>query len=197
MARKRAGRAQSGRKRARATRKPDPPAPPASLSPAAYAKRRGVSREAVSKAIRQGRIPVLPGGRLDPAAADAAWLANSLARPGPPGPALAGGGNGVVVSLTEAQIRLTFAKAQREELELAEASGRLVPVADVRDAAFRCTRAARDLLQTVPDRLAEVLVGVAEPAEIRRLLREELGRAIDELEALEPEPLETPAEVEA
>jgi hypothetical protein len=154
------------------------------LTRAAYARYRGVSKEAVGKAIRQGRIPVGPDGRVDPAVADLAWDRNtSPARSS--GPQASGP---PPVDLTEARTMHEYAKAQLAELELGERQGQLVAVADMRDAAFRATRAARDLILTVADRLAEVLVGVTDAGVIRRLLREELGRACDELSAIEPEP---------
>jgi hypothetical protein len=87
-----------------------------------------------------------------------------------------------------------YAKAQLAELELGERQGQLVAAADMRDAAFRSTRAARDIILSAEDRLGEVLAGVSDPGEVRRLLREELGRALDELASLELEPeIEAPA----
>ena len=46
------------------------------LSQAEYAAHRGVSRAAVHKAARSGRIELTPDGRIDRDAADAAWLQN-------------------------------------------------------------------------------------------------------------------------
>jgi hypothetical protein len=87
-----------------------------------------------------------------------------------------------------------YAKAQLAELELGERQGQLVAVADMRDAAFRATRSARDLILSVADRLGEVLAGVSDAGEVRWLLREELGRGLDELSTLELEPeAEAPA----
>jgi hypothetical protein len=98
------------------------------------------------------------------------------------------------VDLTEARTMHEYAKAQLAELELGERQGQLVPVADMRDAAFRATRSARDLILSVADRLGEVLAGISDPREVRRLLRDELGRGLDELASVEPEPeAEAPA----
>jgi hypothetical protein len=58
------------------------------ITQAEYARRRGVSREAVSKARRQGRLArALVDGLIDPAVADAEWRETTLARAGgrPPG----------------------------------------------------------------------------------------------------------------
>lgn len=47
------------------------------LSIRAYAQHRGVSHTAVQKALRNGRIQLDPDGTIDPAKADAAWIANA------------------------------------------------------------------------------------------------------------------------
>src|SRR3989442_9132697 len=49
---------------------------------AEYARHRRCSRRAVYDALRAGRIARLPGGRIDPVAADRAWKVNTLAHVG-------------------------------------------------------------------------------------------------------------------
>lgn len=49
------------------------------LTRARYAKHRGVSRQAVAKAIAAGRITLLPDGTIDAARADAEWSDNTNA----------------------------------------------------------------------------------------------------------------------
>ena len=183
-------------KRTRPPSKPPAARPPVTLSQAAYARHRGVSREAVNRAIREGRIPVGANGRINPAEADAAWERNTTPRPDAhPAPALAGGDT-EPMSLNEARTRHESAKAKLAELELGERSGQLIPVSEMRDVAFRASRAARDLLQSIPDRVAEVLLGQTDANEIRRLLHDEIGRAVDELASVAPEE-EPPAAREA
>lgn len=59
---------------------------PALVTQAEYARRRGVSREAVRKAVDAGRISVLGNDKLiDPAVADIQWEQNSRKRVAPPG----------------------------------------------------------------------------------------------------------------
>ncbi len=58
------------------------------ISRRAYAKQRGVSEMAVRKAIATGRITVLADGTIDPARADADWIAQT-------DPALQRGAQGV------------------------------------------------------------------------------------------------------
>ena len=47
------------------------------MSIRAYARHLGVAHSAVQKAIRGGRIQLEPDGSIDPAKADAAWIANA------------------------------------------------------------------------------------------------------------------------
>lgn len=50
---------------------------PGLVSKAAYARHRGVTRQAVDYALKVQRITAEPDGRIDVAKADAAWLANT------------------------------------------------------------------------------------------------------------------------
>ena len=52
-----------------------------SLSKAEYARHRGCSRAAVTKAIKSGRISVEPDGSIDPEKADREWQANTKGAP--------------------------------------------------------------------------------------------------------------------
>lgn len=150
------------------------------MTPAEYARYRKCSREAVSKAIRQGRIPVGSNGRIDPKMADAAWDANTPRARGPAEPPALELPNGQPLNLTHAKTLREAWLAEKARLEVGEMSGELVRISDVRDVAFRAARSARDLLHSIPDRLAEVLAGLG-PDEIRRLLTGEVHRVSSEL----------------
>jgi hypothetical protein len=52
------------------------------VSQAEYARHRGVSEAAVSKAVSQRRITLTPDGLIDPLAADAQWARNTRVRAG-------------------------------------------------------------------------------------------------------------------
>lgn len=134
------------------------------ISRAEYAKRRGVSRSAVTKAVRSGRITLIDGQWIDPVAADAQWAhhtdptqslrasrgrvdapaAPPNAAPAPsPAPFDSRG-------LLEAKRRREDAQAAIAELELAEKTGRLVDVEQLRPmyadmvSAFKTALLARD-----------------------------------------------------
>lgn len=203
-ARLRAASASAPRAR-RAPREPRAPAKPradGALSQAEYARRRGVSREAVSKAIRDGRIRLDERGRLDPVAADAAWRANTdPGRPGsnsaaasdapgdPPTPspaalaAAAAGATTLPEGMTYAEARALreWNQALMVDLQRRQLDGKLVEIAKVDDAAFRAARTVRDLLMALPDRLDAELAATNDPNEVHRRLEDELRRICDEL----------------
>lgn len=161
---------------------------PALLTPAAYARRRGVTKQAVAAAISTGRIPtVRRAGRrmVDPTVADAAWTENTdpskpLGRRGhlnghaAPAP-------GTVAAET---LLLTEVRRKREEFALARESGLFVEAAAVERRAFDQARAAQKALLSIPARLP-----LTEAQ--RKMLRLELLRVCAQL-ADEP-----PAELEA
>lgn len=184
----------AARKRPKPKRKA-PPVKPVAIAQAEYARRRGCSREAVSKAVQERRISVDAQGRLNPDVADAEWTRNTLPRPAvnaaPASPDVPTSAGGRLITLVEAKTKREWALARKAELELGEMAGQLVRVDEVRDLVFTATRAARDRFETIPDRLAEVLVGETDPEVIRRKLAGEIRVAIDELLKLdlrEPEP---------
>lgn len=158
-----------------------------------YANHRGVSREAVRKAIRDGRIHTDARGRIEWLKADAAWAANTDPATGvapttlPPEVAtLAGakplprmlGPDGRPFEITYANARAMheYFKAQLAELELGERSGKLIPREEIDDVLTRVFRSARDAILAIPDRVGDDLAVIDDPNELRRRLREELER---------------------
>jgi len=179
------------------------PAPPL-LSQAKYAEHRGVSRNAVHIAVRTGRIPTTPDGKIDPAIADAAWEANtdpssprSVVTGNPYGP-----NGGAPNGLSSASQTLHAHKVRQAEIDIAMSElalererGHLVPAADVEKEAFETARRVRDALASMPDRLAPVLAGILDPLEVRRVLADEVRKACAEL-AGSPEPSGAVAAIE-
>jgi hypothetical protein len=135
------------------------------ISRAEYAKRRGVSRSAVTKAVRSGRITLIDGQWIDPVAADAQWAhhtdptqslrasrgraaapaAPPVAAPDPP-PAFDSRG------LLEAKRRREDALAAIAELELAEKRGVLVNVEQLKPALMQAFHAQKTELLSLPDK---------------------------------------------
>lgn len=160
-----------------------------------YAKRRGVSPEAVSKAVETGRISTVLDAagkrKIDPAKADAQWELNTSkamqrkptapARPPvseSPDPApTAGAGPSYAQSRA---IREAYA-ARLAKLEFEEKSEKLVEVDKVKVEAFRTARIVRDAILAVADRIDAELAVLNDRNEINRVLKTELVRALEDL----------------
>ena len=165
------------------------------VSQRAYARHRGVTHRAVQKAIAAGRIPVTPGGKVDPEAADRAWASNTdeskprnsvsgtprMAATAPPAAPAPSGSNGAASGYQAARALHETYRARTARLEYERLSGMLVQVEDVRVEAFTAARRVREAILSVPDRLAPVLAAMTDPAEIHRTLVAELRQALEEL----------------
>lgn len=158
------------------------------IKPAEYARRRGVTRAAVSKAILRCRIPLIEG-KLDPLVADTLWQARTdpdqqkralgqnrdQAPPSrevnaPPGE-----------SYDEVRRRRELAEMRLAELELQEREGLLVKAADVEQAGSRLASAIVQKLEAIPERIAAEFGADDESrGKLRRRLREEIDRVRDE-----------------
>jgi len=195
----------------------------ARMTVAAYARHRKVSRRAVYDALAQGRIARLPGGMIDPVAADRAWRVNTLphvgGKPRPKGNAadrravetgeaegrrLLGVGAGRVLSFNDARRGRELVKLSREALALRKLRGETVDLKDAQRRAFHFARMWRDRMDAAVSREAPIMaadLGVEEGAMWRRLkrfmtgLQEELA-TMDVGEALATDPAEDEEEAD-
>lgn len=181
------------------------------LSQAEYAKHRGVSEAAVSKAIKANRITLQADGKVDPVAADAQWAQNSRVRASagkPPGsaasaaagsaapaeqlalvPADPGAAQAVESKPGESgywasRTRREQAEAEMAEMKLAEQQGELIRVAAVRTALAGVLSSTRDSLMQMPARLSPVLAAETDPARVHDALQEEINKCLGQLSAL-------------
>jgi hypothetical protein len=187
---------------------------PASSSPAelakfvglrAFARLRGVSPTAVSKAIASGRIrSAEKRGRkweIDLEAASAEWTANtdpSKQRPpessnpkrgsqadlfddGPVRLPPTNGSGPLAVSMQRAAAIKLSCQAQLARLEYEERSGSLVKKDRVTLEAFQLARAIRDALLAIPDRLAASIAGESDERTVHEMLRVELVAVLGHL----------------
>lgn len=176
------------------------------MTQAEYARHRGVSRQAVSKALRTGRIVLVEGGKIDPEVADAAWRQNT--DPSKPSNSVAGNPGGAVPGARRPVLRVQHvasgastpgpdyqvSRAVREtymaklaRLEYEVKTGKLIDAEESQQAAFADNRRVRDLLLAIPDRTAAQMAACSDPAECHRLLAAEIRRACEELSD-EPSP---------
>ena len=166
------------------------------VTQAEYARRRGVAKSAVAKAVKEKRITLIDG-RIDPAVADIQWQQNTRARAdsgragaslpiehgggqpfaenAPQGPDSASAASGD--DYQSLRVRRERASVEREERENAREAKLLVSREAAWRGVFDAFRALRDEAMGVPLRAAPQLVGLADSREIERIIHDELRRA--------------------
>lgn len=173
---------------------------------AQYAAHRGISPQAVRKAIKEGRLKraLSHDGRrtlIDQAAADREWDANTQESKRRPAASINAGkaaaqGRPVQSGAQAPQIELNYTKARaiREhfaaklaELEYREKAGQLLRADDVKLAVFKTNRLFRDAVQNIPIRVVNelaALVGDVPPEqrhEMMQVMQREIDRALEQL----------------
>jgi hypothetical protein len=139
----------------------------------AFAKKNAVTPEAISKALKTGRLTLDRTGRLG-ATAQRQWEGQR---------ALRTGHSQSVAGIAAVRLEREKAKLEVEKLNLAERRGKLVDAGKVKDALVvrfqQCRDNARRLHHTLPPKL----VGRTE-MEIRGILSDEVDRLLAELSDL-------------
>lgn len=180
------------------------------ISQAEYAKHRGCSEAAVSKAISANRISLIDG-KIDPAVADVQWAKNTRVRAGsgrppagestppseqlglmpegtpdkPAGDASAPGGD----DYWKSRSRREAAEAELAEMDLATKRGELIQVKAVELVWSSALASCREHLLQVRARLAPMLAVETETFRIEQLLDLEHNRALNFLAGVElPKP---------
>lgn len=167
------------------------------ISQAEYARRRGVAKSAVAKAVKEGRITLIDG-KIDPAVADIQWAQNTRARAdaGRPASEQAEGMGDAPQAANNApqapdsaptakddyqalRVRREIAAVEREERENAREAGLLVSRTAVRTAVFDAFRALRDEILSTPERAAPAVVGLSDTRDIERVFSDELRKAFE------------------
>lgn len=152
-----------------------------------YAKQRGVTKQAVSKALRDGRISYTEdeNGRkmIDPSTADQEWNDNThVPRSAPKEPSISTDKPPKVGPSYADSRRIREAyQAQLAKLDFEERRGKLVSSDQVKTEAFKIGRAVREAILNVPDRIAAELAGETDQHKVHTRLREELEKALEEL----------------
>jgi hypothetical protein len=159
---------------------------PGLISILAYAKRRGVSHTAVLKAIRDGRISTVgPKRRIDPEVADREWRESTdLTKSRNSVTGTSGKkrrGEDQTLNFNSARAVHETYKARKAKLEFEQMKGRLVLAEDVRRRWFTIGRRIRESVMGVADRVAPVVTGMSDSAEVHRIISSELRTALEEL----------------
>lgn len=156
--------------------------------PVDYAKHRGVSRQAVHKAIAEGRIELVQG-RINREIADREWAANTTdsgSAAGGPGAAAsprtgAGGASDPTprLSYNEARTAWQWYRARIAQLDYEERAARLVDAEKVKQAAFEQARRLQEKIMAIPDGLGPI-IAMKPRAECTRILQLALRQALEE-----------------
>ena len=144
---------------------------------AASRKRRGLvggSVQAVSMAVRTGRIHTTPDGKIDPRAADRDWLANSRVRV-----VHSKNGGDMVYLRARAEGEVYRARLAKQAYE--QRQNVLIQRDQVEANAFAKGRILRDNLLNLPGRLAAIIAAEPDAGKIHALLTTELRGALAEL----------------
>ena len=176
------------------------------ITPAEYARRRGVSRAAVSIAIRDGRITLI-NGKIDPAVADIQWERNTrraVGRGGQATTSLRAPADGSAQAADaspdrsepsapepaksehnydSARAKREYHEAQLAEMRALERQGLLVEAARVKLAMADIMRVVADGLERIPDRVSVQIHPSMTQAEIHAQLERELQSIREDLQA--------------
>lgn len=162
---------------------------------AEYARMRGCSKAAVTKACKRKQIHLVDG-LVDPIDADQTWPKNAPHGPAaepkapprgarPPATSNGNGNGSQPADLDYWKVRADheWQKARLAELELAQQEGRLLDAEEVKRELFDSYRLVRESLQTIPARMCGVLAGEKDEDRIHRLLSDAIDEALIQLHA--------------
>lgn len=146
------------------------------ISPAEFARTKGVHRQSVYEAIRGGRLTAIDG-KLDPAVANIQWEANrkrprSQPDPEPPTDVPEG------ADYWGSKARREAAEAEIAELKAAELRGDLVRRGVVEREFAAKLVALRESLEVLAERLSAQVAAESDAAVCRRMLRDEHRNAL-------------------
>ena len=154
------------------------------VSHAAFGKLVGVSKQAVSKAVHEGRLihSVLKDGTINASLGIAEWERNNPVSERPTGKA--GTDPRAGAQAAKSRDAKQYFEAKLLELEYKKKSGEVISVAEMQSTVMELTRRARDMLLTTAARIAPVLAGTNDTQECYRLVETEMNDALDRLAAM-------------
>ncbi len=150
------------------------------LTPAEYARHRGVSRVAVHKAIRDGRIAIVRG-RISRDVADRDWTENTAPAAPPAGGEASESAAGITYN--RARTLEKVVRARIAQFTLDELQKKLVDAEDVLQAADDHGRRVKDALMTLPGRLGPRVAAEKSRVKCEQMILAEVRRLCEELAA--------------
>jgi len=170
------------------------------ITQAEYARRRGVAKSAVAKAVRESRITLIDG-KVDPAVADIQWAQNTRTR-ADSGRATTGNASDATLPIADASAapsgpdaspaapgyadyRAIREKAEAEMAQRANAkdAGLLVERTRVERGMFDVVRALRDAVMAIGQRASPRCIGLADARDIEHVITDETRKALEGFEA--------------
>lgn len=163
----------------------------------------GITRQAVHKAEKSGRITRAANGLFDLASAKIQYrlhtdpeqqMRSFQQRPETPTAELVVAERppmeftGDAQALVAAKARREAAEAELAELELAEKRGQIMAVLDHRKILFEFARRVRDSILQVPSRAAPLVAAEGEQRACRRIIEAEIRAVLQQLSQVEPPP---------
>lgn len=174
------------------------------MSMSEYARHRGITKQAVSKLVKEDRLLLTEEGKINVGISDALMDASPRTiKPGESDPQ-----KGVVkgkrkrratkkrikplsdrekkdlktvLDYPEARAKLTKYKAELAKLALEEEKGKLVRASKVKKEAFECARRTRNKVLSVVDRVSGIIAAESDEIKIKEILDKELREVLEEL----------------
>lgn len=141
------------------------------ITQAEWARRQGISREAVRKQIQRGQL-CLVDGKVDEIQAKKDLLKNNR-------------NNKVSASIKElllqAKLENEIERGKILKLERQEKEQSLIPADKMKETLFRKGRVIRDAMLNLPDRVSSLVATMQDAGEIHMLLTNEIRSILEEL----------------
>lgn len=134
---------------------------------AAFARRRGLSRQTVSRLVKTGVI-LTHRGRIDPEEAIEAIAARSA-------PSV------TTMSYSAARTRHEQLRVALAELDFKEKSGAVIPVEAVQKTAFETGRRIREAMKNISPRIESILAAEPDVGRVRAILDREIDAALADM----------------
>ena len=148
-----------------------------------YARHRGVSHQAVMRALKEGRITKEPDGSIDPDKADEQWQANTDFSRNPDKARRTVNGETAPASGPDYNVSRAVREAytaRLAKLEYEEKTGLLVKAETVKLQWFNTLRIVRDRMLQLPDRLASTFAEELDANKIKAAMDSEIRRILDD-----------------
>lgn len=147
------------------------------ITQAEYARNKGLSKQYISKLVKQGKLQLVDG-RIDEESADEILCLSD---------------RGIKIDddsentqdlhkrYLKARLKFEENRARILELEREEKEQSLIPVEEVKKTLFTKGRVVRDALLNVPDRVSAELASISDERQIHKILMREITACLEEL----------------